>query len=240
VADLVGLREAAKPGDARVAAVTFTQSLRGGPLSADSDRDLGGQGRERVEQHIEALAGLMTPEEEDRQPVGLGRRCVSEAADVDAVEEELVGASKMASGQLRRWFRDRDADIDAVGEATQRDAEPPVRSPFTCRWKVATTGAGRASSAGGVMLGARGSWRWRTSKPPRWSARTVRTAAVGCGAIGATDPFTRNRNDRPTLVPPSSLGTSPGAMIATPCPRRSSARARPRTWSCTPPGAEML
>ena len=39
----------------------------------------------------------------------------------------------------------------------------------------------------------------------------MRTAAVGWGAIGAIDPFTRNRNARPTLVPPGSLGTVPGS-----------------------------
>jgi len=91
-----------------------------------------------------------------------------------------------------------------------------------------------------VMLGANGSWRWSTSKSPRRSARTVRTAAAGWGAMGATDPFTRKRNARPALVPRRSPGSSPGATISMSCPRPASARARPTTWSCTPPGADRL
>ena len=108
-------------------------------------------------------------------------------------------------------------------------------------WNVPTIGAERSMSAVTVGPGTSGSCRWRTSNFSSHSARMVRSCAWGLGEIGAMEPLAAFITDGPmTVTPPSVGGASAGARIWTLCPRSRSARARPSTWPCTPPGTVRL
>ena len=84
--------------------------------------------------------------------------------------------------------------------------------------------------------GENGSCRCTTSGSNERSASSVRLATALPDVIGAIDPFDGNRNVGPRLmIPGSGGGPSDGAKIRASTPDRRSARARPSTWSCTPP-----
>src|SRR5438128_2741852 len=109
------------------------------------------------------------------------------------------------------------------------------------RWNVPTTGRSLTRRLVTVGPGTRGSWRWTTSNSSSLSARIVRSAQAGSGAIGATLPFDDSGTDLPSgVTPPSGGGPSHGASTRTSWPSDRSALARPSTWACTPPGGVRL
>ncbi len=73
-------------------------------------------------------------------------------------------------------------------------------------WNVPTVGARWTSSAVIVGPGAIGSCRWITSNASSLRARSVRSAADGSGASGATDPLAAVGNELPSEVTKLSGG----------------------------------
>ena len=68
---------------------------------------------ERIEEHVQSLALLVAPEEQDGRVPGLGAYGLGrlEASHVDAVEQHLEGAAAGAQARLARRLRDRHPDL---------------------------------------------------------------------------------------------------------------------------------
>ena len=73
-----------------------------GPSPPTQTCTSGGQLRQRGEEHLEALAGLVPAEEEDRGPGRGMRRPLGEPLDLDPVVEELVLPAEGALGEGHR------------------------------------------------------------------------------------------------------------------------------------------
>ena len=88
-----------------------------------------------------------------------------------------------------------------------------------------------------VGPGARGSWRWMTSKDSSRMARMARSWQEGSGATGAIEPLAIAGRLLPRGVTlGSGGGPSHGPSTRVGCPLRFSALASPNTCICTPPG----
>ena len=89
--------------------------------------------------------------------------------------------------------------------------------------------------------GAKGSWRWSTSKSSSQRARIVRSWAAGSGASGATEPLAAAGTLLPSGVTQASGGgPSQGPSTRVSWPRVRRARPSPSTCPWTPPGIERL
>ena len=102
-------------------------------VAADPDAHVGRQVGQRGQQHLEALAGLVAPEEEDRRAVGGVGGPLGEALHLDRVEQELVGAAEPALGEGHRVGRHGAAVVEAAGHPLQPPAQVAVGSALPRR-----------------------------------------------------------------------------------------------------------
>ena len=197
-----------------------------------TDRTFGGRSAHGFEQHGQALARLVAPDEEDgRRPSRRPRRGLGERVDLDPVERAARSRRRARPAPFARRRLDtahrmssRRASQCTIGLRTARRPRSPRRHG-TCR------PAARLEQQRGLgRPGASGSCRWTTSKASSRRARMVRSWAEGSGAMGATEPLAAVGTLLPSGVTPASGGgPSQGASTRTSWPSWRRVRANPST-----------
>ena len=98
----LGVVDSPEPFHALVPCGLLAQLGRGRAVARHPDAHVGRQLRHRVEQHGEALARLVPPDEEDRRPVRRPRGRLGKALHLDAVEQQhVVAVERVARGDAR-------------------------------------------------------------------------------------------------------------------------------------------
>ncbi len=129
--DLLCLAQPTEPPDSRIASVAITKVLGVGAAPGDPHGEVGRKEGERVEEHVETLARLVTSEEEHRVLVRLGSRVAPEAVGSYTVEQQLERSAEMLLGERQGGLRDGDTCVDAAGDAPQHGAGPAIGRALT-------------------------------------------------------------------------------------------------------------
>ena len=133
-AELLRVVDPSEPGDPGVAGEASAEGCPVGTVAPDPQPGVGGQLGERLEEHGEPLALLVTAAEEDRRTGRLHRRRGGDGRDVDAVEEHpdpVCVLREVRGDELLGVLGDDDLDVDAAQQAIEHRLEHSIARRHT-------------------------------------------------------------------------------------------------------------